>query len=347
MNERVSFALKMNISDKDLRLLLLHEFRLGRKATEAASNICHTMGEDVVSNRTAQNWFSRFKKGKFDLDDLPRSGRPLKVDVDALQQLIEEDPRLTTRDLSERLGCSHVAIEKHLRELGKTWKYSVWIPHELTPLQQQRRVDSCMELLTSHRNYAWLNNLITSDEKWVTYANRKRKRQWLRAGQRGVATPKNDPHPRRVMLSVWWGVKGVIHWEFLPTDRTITADLYIQQLDRVAVKLRGKQDKVYFLHDNARPHIAKSTRKKLLELGWTVLSHPPYSPDLAPTDYKLFRSLENYLDKKKFNNEQEVSLAIGNFFDQKSPEFYEHGILSLPERWRQVIDNDGTYIIET
>ena len=86
-----------------------------------------------------------------------------------------------------------------------------------------------MELLTSHRNYAWLNNLITSDEKWVTYANRKRKRQWLRAGQRGVATPKNDPHPRRVMLSFWWGVKGVIHWEFLTTDRTITADIYIQQ----------------------------------------------------------------------------------------------------------------------
>ena len=78
-----------------------------------------------------------------------------------------------------------------------------------------------------------------------------------------------------------------------------------------------------------------------------MLSHPPYSPDLVPTDYKLFRSLENYLDKKKFNNEQEVSLAIGNFFDQKSLEFYEHGILSLPERWRQVIDNDGTYIIET
>ena len=102
----------------------------------------------------------------------------------------------------------------------------------------------------------------------------------------------------RVMLSVWWGVKWLIHWEFLPTDRTITADLYIQQLDRVAAKLRGKQDKVYFLHDNARPHIAKSTREKLLELGWTVLSHPPYSPDLAPTDYKLFRSLENYLDKK-------------------------------------------------
>ena len=118
-------------------------------------------------------------------------------------------------------------------------------------------------------------------------------------------------------------------------------------MDRVAAKLRGKKDKFYFLYDNARPHIAKSTREKLLELGWTVLSHPPYPPDLAPTDYKLFHSLENYLDKKKFNNEQGVSLAIANFFDQKSPEFYEQGILSLPEHWRQVIDNDGTYIIET
>jgi len=69
------------------------------------------------------------------------------------------------------------------------------------------------------------------------------------------------------MLSVWWGVKGNIHWELLPPDCTMTADLYCQQLNRVAAKLQGNQDRIYFLQDNARPHIAKSTREKLLKLG--------------------------------------------------------------------------------
>jgi histone-lysine N-methyltransferase SETMAR len=118
-------------------------------------------------------------------------------------------------------------------------------------------------------------------------------------------------------------------------------------LDRVAEKLKGKQDRIYYLHDNARPHVAKLTREKLLKLGWITVPHPPYSPDLAPTDYHLFRSLSNHLREKKFNDENDVKMELANFFGQKSKDFYERGILSLSERWRQVIDSSGTYIIES
>ena len=54
----------MNISRRELRVLLLHEFRLGRKATEAARNIRSTMGKDVLSIRTAQRWFNQFNSMK-------------------------------------------------------------------------------------------------------------------------------------------------------------------------------------------------------------------------------------------------------------------------------------------
>ena len=220
----------------------------------------------------------------------------------------------------------------------------VWIPHELSSHQLQERVDACMDLITSHRNYQWLSNRITGDEKWVLYINYTRGRQWLSAGQIGVATPKTDPHPKKLMLSVWWGIKGVIHWEVLPNGYAITADLYCQQLDRVAEKLKGKQDRVNFLHDNARPHVAKSTREKLLKLGWITIPHPPYSPDLAPTDYHLFRSLSNDLRDKKFEDESDVKTELVKFFDEKSQDFYERGITSLPERWRQVVDSNGKYM---
>ena len=336
----------MDISRKELRLLLLHEFRLGHKATEATRNICITMGEGALSYDTAKRWFARFKKGNFKLNDVPHPRRPPKINLEVLKILIEEEPRSTVRYLTEQLGCSHTAVEKHLHDLGKAWKYGAWVPHELTPYQLQRRVHTCMELLTSHRNYEWLGNLITGDEKWVMYVNHTRKRQWLGVGERGIATPRNGPHQKMVMLSIWWSVRGVIHWELLPAGSTITADVYCEQLDRVAEKLQEKQDKVYFLHDNARPHIAKSTHQKLLELGWSVLPHPPYSPDLAPTDYHLFRSLADHLREKKFNDEDDLKMGLNNFFDQKSKQFYEHGILSLPERWRQIIDNNGAYFVE-
>ena len=51
---------------------------------------------------------------------------------------------------------------------------------------------------------------------------------------------------------------------------------------------------IVFHHDNARPHTYLATRTKLLELGWEVMSHLPYNFDLAPTDYHLSRSLQNF-----------------------------------------------------
>lgn len=346
MDIDVPSELNIKISRRDLRVLLLHEFRLGSNATEATSKICRTMGSDLLSIRTAQHWFNRFKNDNFELDNRPRSGRPLEVNLDNLKELIEQDPRLTTRCLAEHLGCSHTTVETHLKELGKTWKYGVWIPHELSKFQLQYRVDTCMQLMTWHRTFEWLRNLVTGDEKWVLYVNHTRKRQWLGSDQKGIATPKNDLHPKKIMLSVWWGIRGIIHWELLPMGCNITADLYCQQLDRVAAKLQGQQDKIYFLHDNARPHIAKSTREKILKLGWTTVPHPPYSPDLAPTDYHLYRALSDYLVDKKFDDENHVKHDLANFFEQKSRDFYEHGILCLPERWRLVIDNNGAYIDE-
>ena len=74
------------------------------------------MGEGVLSIRTAQHWFNRFENGHFELDDSPHTRRPMEVDIDLLKQLIEEDPRLTSRCLAEQLGCSHTTVEKHLYE---------------------------------------------------------------------------------------------------------------------------------------------------------------------------------------------------------------------------------------
>ena len=205
-----------------------------------------------------------------------------------------------------------------LEWIGKNMEiWCVLVPRVLSHQQLQNRVDACMSLITSHHNFQWLSNLITGDEKWVMYANHTRKRQWLGLGQPGVETPLPEPHPKKVMISVWWGVNGIIHWETLPTGCTITADSYCQQLERVAEKLKGKQDLIYFLHDNARPHAAKSTRRELLELGWKTINHPPYSPDLAPTDYHMIRSLSHHLSGKIFDNEEDLKNGPGRIFQWK------------------------------
>ena len=62
-------------------------------------------------------------------------------------------------------------------------------------------------------------------------------------------------------------VNDIIHWETIPSGCTMTADLYCQHLDQIAEKLKEKQDRIYYLHDKARAHVAKLTREKFLKLG--------------------------------------------------------------------------------
>lgn len=54
---------------------------------------------------------------------------------------------------------------------------------------------------------------------------------------------------------------------------------------------------------NTRPHTYLVTRQTLLELGWHLMSHPLYSPGPAPSDYYLFRFLQNSFNRKNFTND--------------------------------------------
>ena len=46
--------------------------------------------------------------------------------------------------------------------------------------------------------------------------------------------------------------------------------------------------KLKFHHDNARPHVHQAVITYLKEQGFTLMGQPPYSPDLAPSDFWLF-----------------------------------------------------------
>jgi hypothetical protein len=117
-------------------------------------------------------------------------------------------------------------------------------------------------------------------------------------------------------------------------------------MDRVQAALQEKRAhnrNVKFLHDNATPHTARVTKTKLNQLGWDVLPHPPYSPDLAPTDFKAFLSLQNWLNGKEFATEAAVVASIQEWIDSKSSGFWVRGIAALPDRWAKVVEYEGEY----
>ena len=103
---------------------------------------------------------------------------------------------------------------------------------------------------------------------------------------------------------------------------------------------------VIFHHKNATPHTCLATRQKLLKLGWQVMLHPPYSPDLRPSSYYLFRSLQNSLNGKTFNDDEAVKSHLVQSFADKDQKFHDQGIMNSPQRWQKVIEQNGKYIID-
>jgi [histone H3]-lysine36 N-dimethyltransferase SETMAR len=185
----------------------------------------------------------------------------------------------------------------------------------------------------------------------MLYINTRRKNQWLSPGQKPVPVPKTGPHIKKVLLCVWWDCVGIINFEVLEPGQTITSDLYCKQLERLNQALMEKRPglisigEVILQHDNARAHSAKKTQQKIKELGWEVLPHPPYSPDIAPSDYHLFRSMQHFLSDKVFSNIDDIRISLSKFFASKQTSFYKEGIENLMRRWTAIRDNSGDYII--
>ena len=78
------------------------------------------------------------------------------------------------------------------------------------------------------------------------------------------------------------------------------------------------------MHDNAPAHRALATQNKLLAyLGFQSLDHPPYSPDLAPSDYHQFPGLKKQLKIRHFSSDAEVIAAAKTRLDGQISELFE------------------------
>ncbi|KAK6752778.1 hypothetical protein RB195_003903 [Necator americanus] len=169
---------------------------------------------------------------------------------------------------------------------------------------RQRRQDICTQLLSRSRKFDWLDTIVTGDEKWILYVNPTPKSAWCAGDEIPDLFVKGGIHEKKVMLSVWWVVYGIYRFELLPGNAAVTADVYCAQLQRLADKIRKEHP--------------KKTSQKILEHGWEVLPHPPYSSDLAPSDYHLFRSLQHHLEEKRYDDRDHLENDPRAFFASKT-----------------------------
>jgi len=82
---------------------------------------------------------------------------------------------------------------------------------------------------------------------------------------------------------------------------------------------------------------------KIKELQFELLEHPPYSPDLALSDFWLFPHLKKFLRGKRFSSNEEVIAAIKDYFAGLPENHFKDGIHKLEDRWNKCIELLGEY----
>ncbi|GFR69698.1 histone-lysine N-methyltransferase SETMAR [Elysia marginata] len=165
---------------------------------------------------------------------------------------------------------------------------------------------------------------------------------------------KNSPAPkkfkvvasaRKVLLTMFWDMEGIVHIEFLEQGKTINLERYVSTLRALKGRLRRvRQDKVkdvVIQHDNARPHTSRQTQCALQQLELPTIPHPPYSSDLAPSDFFLFPLLKKHLKGNHYETDAEVEADVRSWCRSQTPEFFADGMRKLVQRWRLCIERDA------
>ena len=150
----------------------------------------------------------------------------------------------------------------------------------------------------------FFHQIITGYETWVYQYDPKTKqqsKQWLPRGSSGPIKFKPERSVKKVMATVFWDSEGFVLVDFLEGKKTVTNTYYVEVLRKLRAKLAEKCPKklhcgILFHYDNAPVHSSWIIRDILREFQWELLPHPPYSPDLAPSDFfpKTQRTLERH-----------------------------------------------------
>nr|CDJ85019.1 Transposase and Serine threonine protein kinase-related domain containing protein [Haemonchus contortus] len=184
---------------RQIRTICLFQIKLGRRAADTTRVINVAFGRGTINERTAQRRFRKFRNGDENLEDDSRGGRPSNVDNDELKALVEANPRMILKDISTKLKVSIGAVSSRMREIGKSKKLDKWVPHELSDEQKNRGFDISSALLLRNKNDPFLDRIVTCDENWILYDNRRRSGQWLDKGQAPQHFPKLKQQSRKIL----------------------------------------------------------------------------------------------------------------------------------------------------
>ena len=346
-------------ADCELRSVIRFLNARNVRPSEIHRQICEVYGENVMTDGMVRKWIRMFNEGRENVHDEKRSGRPSLVNDDLVRKVdgkVREDRRFTISGLSlQFLEISRTLLYEIVRNhLDYRKLCSRWVPKMLTEEHKEKRVASALTFLTRYHEEGdeMLNHIVTGDETWVSHVTPESKQQssqWKHIASPRVKKFKQTISTRKMMCTVFWDRQGVLLVEFMVRGTTINSAAYCETLKKLRREIQNKRRGmlsrgVLLLHDNALPHTAALTQNLITSFGWEQIDHPPYSPDLAPSDFHLFLHLKKFLAGQRFENDDDLKDAVKKWLTSQAAAFYEEGVQKLVPRYDKCLNNGGDYV---
>ena len=224
----------------------------------------------------------------------------------------------------------------------------------LQKIDQKRRVRDSKFFGPFNRNPSdFLRRLVTIDETWIQhYTPESKNQEKKRVGPGGTA-------PKRADTKIGWKCYGFC---FLGFQYHIVHRLFRKRKnnqERLLLCIIGPierrnhketalfvEEQKHFLQDNAPAHKSIKTMAKINKLRFELLPHPPYSPDLALSDFYLFPNLKRWLQEERFSSNEGVEWETYIYFGGLDKSHYTRGIEILKDPWTKFIELKGDYVKE-
>ncbi|QQP50256.1 Uncharacterized protein FKW44_011199 [Caligus rogercresseyi] len=294
----------------DFRSYFLIRIKLARTVDEIHGDLLSPFPDSCPGLSTLQRWHTEFDMGVFALE---KKTRPRQENVARMKYLVEDNPRMTTRQVAAEVSLPSTTVFRLLTEdLGLRNLLSVLVPHQLSEANKTQRVKFCQDL-GSH--------LLVQDESGLSGAHRG-----------PVLDPpcetdsEEDDDSDGVHLQAEAGINHCT--TFRDHSRPEHHDRRFLSLKKDKIRLKD----CLLMWDNARPHTATNTREFLTRR------------DVEPVKQFLFRKLKHLLREDEFGGHEEATLAVQRAMRRVSEDELYDQLRKLRGHCHDVIAVGGEYV---
>ena len=339
---------------ESLRFYVKTRWLLGVNCTEISKELKNAYLDSAPSYDFVAKWVRLFKAGRDNLKDDLRSGRPVtsltQENIQLVRDIIEDNPYVTYTEIEAQTSLYpptiHSIIHDHLRLRKVASRY---IPHELTLKNNQERVRICQKNLAMLEDGKWrLCDIITGDESWFYHrkiGHKQSNASWISEAENPRTIVRRGNFEPKTMFTVFFKSNGIVHISYLDKGKTIDSDSYIEDCLKPMLKSFKEYRPTSGLRNvrlhHAKPHVAKKVITFLDEQKVAIMEHPPYSPDLAPSDFWLFDHVKKQLVDAK--DAQSLCKQITEILKNTPETEFSKTFQKWKERMKLCIESGGEY----